>query len=104
MKFSRWLNIVFLAIFLSACGSGGPSVLPVNPTAALPPPAVTVVSASDPTLTLTSYLEAYKADDYNTMYGLLSKVTQDSVTLEDFAKRNRDALNQMSAGSFDYMD
>ena len=102
MKFSRWLNIVFLAIFLSACGSGGPSVLPVNPTAALPPPAVTVVSASDPTLTLTSYLEAYKADDYNTMYGLLSKVTQDSVTLEDFAKRNRDALNQMSAGSFDY--
>ena len=33
---------------------------------------------------------------------LLSKVSQDAITLEDFAKRNRDALNTMSAGSFDY--
>jgi penicillin-binding protein 2 len=32
----------------------------------------------------------------------LARVTQDSVTLEDFAKRNRDALNEMSARSFDY--
>jgi penicillin-binding protein 2 len=29
-------------------------------------------------------------------------VAQDSITLEDFALRNRDALNEMSAGSFDY--
>jgi len=36
------------------------------------------------------------------MYGLVSKVTQDTVTLEDFAKRNRDALNEMSAASFEY--
>ncbi len=36
------------------------------------------------------------------MYGLLSKVSQDAITLEDFAKRNKDALNEMSAGSFDY--
>ncbi|NTU57119.1 MAG: hypothetical protein HGA79_12800, partial [Anaerolineales bacterium] len=60
------------------------------------------VSAPDPNLTLTAYLEAYKVDDYNTMYSLISKVTQDAVPLEDFAKRNRDSLNQMSAGSFDY--
>jgi penicillin-binding protein 2 len=51
---------------------------------------------------LSAYLDAFKADDYNTMYGLLSKVSQDSITLEDFAKRNKDALNEMSAGSFDY--
>jgi penicillin-binding protein 2 len=63
---------------------------------------VTVASAPDPTLTLTAYLDAFKADDYNAMYGALSKVTQDSITLEDFAKRNRDSLNEMSAGSFDY--
>src|SRR4030095_2493899 len=41
-------------------------------------------------------------DDYNTMYSLLSKVAMDTITLEDFAKRNRNALNEMSAGSFDY--
>ena len=36
------------------------------------------------------------------MYALLSKVSQDAITLEDFARRNRDALDNMSAGSFDY--
>ncbi|MEP0803921.1 MAG: hypothetical protein HRF47_00400, partial [Chloroflexota bacterium] len=68
----------------------------------LPPPAVTVISAPDPSLTLAAYLDAYKADDYNTMYALVSKVTQDTLPLEEFAKRNRDALNEMSAASFDY--
>jgi hypothetical protein len=61
-----------------------------------------ITPAPDPTAPLTAYLEAYKADDYNTMYDQVSKVTQDAVTLEDFARRNRDALNEMSAGSFDY--
>ena len=102
MKFFRLINLIVITMFLGACGSNG-IVPPGSPTdIPLPPPEVTIVSTSDPTLTLTSYLDAYKADDYNTMYSLLSKVTQDSITLEDFAKRNRDALNQMSAGSFDY--
>jgi penicillin-binding protein 2 len=51
---------------------------------------------------LTAYLDAFKADDYNTMHSLLSQVSQDANPLENFAVRNRDALNVMSAGSFDY--
>lgn len=103
MKLFRWLNLIVIMTFLSACSSGGSGLIPSVPTdTALPPPAVTVVSAPDPSLTLAAYLDAYKADDYNAMYSLISKVTQDTVPLEDFAKRNRDALNQMSAGSFDY--
>jgi len=100
MKFLRWLNFIAVFFFLTSCGSGGVSVFPT--ATSLPPPIVTVASAPDPTLTLTAYLDAFKADDYNAMYGALSKVTQDSITLEDFAKRNRDSLNEMSAGSFDY--
>lgn len=103
MKLFRWLNLIVIMTFLSACSSGGSGLIPAVPTdTALPPPAVTVVSAPDPSLALAAYLDAYKADDYNAMYALISKVTQDTVPLEDFAKRNRDALNQMSAGSFDY--
>lgn len=103
MKLFRWLNLIVIMTFLSACSSGGSGLIPSTPTETLlPPPAVTVVSAPDPSLTLAAYLDAYKADDYNAMYSLISKVTQDTVPLEDFAKRNRDALNQMSAGSFDY--
>jgi penicillin-binding protein 2 len=102
MKFLRWLNLIAVLTFLSACGTGGGG-LPLFPTdTPLPPPLVTVSSVPDPNAALQAYLEAFKADDYNTMYGLVSKVTQDTVTLEDFAKRNRDALNEMSAGSFEY--
>lgn len=103
MKLFRWLNLIVIMTFLSACSSGGSGLIPSVPTdTALPPPAVTVVSAPDPSLTLAAYLDAYKADDYNSMYSLVSKVTQDTIPLEDFARRNRDALNQMSAGTFDY--
>lgn len=102
MKLVRWLNILVMFAFLSACGGGGigGSIFPTE--TALPQPIVTIVSAPDPDAALAAYLDAFKADEYNGMYALLSKVTQDSIPLEDFATRNRNALNEMSAGSFEY--
>jgi len=102
MKLFRWLNLIVVLSFLSACGTGGGGVALFPTDTPLPPPVVTVSSAPDANAALQAYLEAFKAEDYNTMYGLVSKVTQDTVTLEDFAIRNRDALNEMSAGSFEY--
>jgi penicillin-binding protein 2 len=102
MKLFRWLSIIVILTYLSACSStgiGGP-IFPTNTS--LPQPIVTIISAPDPATVLAAYLDAFKADNYNEMYGLLSKVSQDTITLEDFAKRNKDALNEMSAGSFDY--
>jgi cell division protein FtsI/penicillin-binding protein 2 len=101
MKLFRWLSILVILAYLSACSATGiGSVFPTDTP--LPQPIVTIVPAPDVAAVLTTYLEAFKADDYNTMYGMLSKVSQDAHTLEDFAKRNKDALNEMSAGSFDY--
>jgi len=100
MKFLRWLNLIIMFTFLTACNPG--SVTVFSTATSLPPPPVTITSVADPALALNAYLDAFKADDYNTMYSLVSKVTQDVITLEDFAKRNRNALNEMSAGSFDY--
>ncbi|HXF85443.1 MAG TPA: penicillin-binding transpeptidase domain-containing protein [Anaerolineales bacterium] len=103
MKILRWLNLIVLLAFLSACSSGGTGIFPPGATdTPLPPPIVNVTSAPDPNAAVQAYLDAFKAEDYNAMYALLSKVTQDTITLEDFAKRNREALNEMSAGSFDY--
>ena len=102
MKFLRWLNLIVIFSFLSACGGGGGGVALFPTDTPLPTPVFNVTSAPDPNVTLQAFLDAFKADDYNTMYSLVSKVTQDTVTLEDFARRNRDALNEMSAGSFEY--
>ncbi|MCI0549832.1 MAG: hypothetical protein L0287_02630 [Anaerolineae bacterium] len=101
MKFLRWLNAIVVLTFLTSCsGGGGISIFPTETP--LPQPIVTVFGAPDADAALAAYLDAFKVDDYNAMYGLISKVSQDTVTLEDFARRNRDALNEMSAGSFDY--
>lgn len=102
MKFLRWLNILAILTFLSACSSNGLPIPSFPTDTPLPAPPVTIIPAPSVDAAITNYLEAFKAEDYNTMYALLSKVSQDTYTLEDFAKRNRDALNEMSAGSFDY--
>ena len=102
MKFLRWLNLLLIPAVLSAC-SGGAINVPGFPTeTALPQPIVNVTSVPNVDAALRSYLDAFKADDYNTMYAKLGKVSQDANPLESFAVRNRDALNIMSAGSFDY--
>lgn len=102
MKFLRWLNILLILTFLSACSSTGigGSIFPTDTP--LPQPIVNVTSVPNVDAALRAYLDAFKADDYNTMHSLLSKVSQDANPLENFAVRNRDALNIMSAGSFDY--
>ena len=102
MKVLRWLNIILILTFLSACGSTGlgGSIFPTDTP--LPPPPVTIESAPSTDAAMAAYLDAFKADDYNGMYAMLSKVSQDAISLEDFARRNRDSLNEMSAGSFDY--
>lgn len=102
MKLLRWIHILLLPALLSACAGSGLNVPGFPTDTPKPPPQITIVSSAEPDLTLTAYLDAFKADDYNTMYSLLSRVSQDAITLEDFARRNRDALNIMSAGSFDY--
>ena len=102
MKFFRWLSGVVILTFLTSCGGGGGGISIFPTETPLPQPIVTVVGAPDADAALSAYLDAFKADDYNAMYGLVSKVSQDTITLEDFARRNRDALNEMSAGSFDY--
>lgn len=102
MKLFRLIHILLLPAFiLAACSSNGSaSIFPTETS--LPQPLVTIDSTPDVGAALSAYLDAYKTDDYNAMYAMLSKVTTDALPLDQFAKRNKDALNEMSAGSFDY--
>ena len=102
MRFFRWLNILLLLTFLSACSGAGMSPPGIPTDTAQPQPIVTINSVPSVDAALQAYLDAWKADDYNAMYARLSKVSQDANPLENFAVRNRDALNTMSAASLDY--
>ena len=105
MKRFRWANLILILAFLTACsggsnGIGFPSIF--NTPTPLPTPVIRITSAPDAQEPMRVYLEAFKSEDYTTMYDMLNQVSRDAISLEDFTDRHRDALNIMSAGSFDY--
>ncbi len=104
MKRIHWINLILIFTFLTACsgegnGIGFPAIFD-TPTP-LPTPSVRITSAPDAQEPMRLYLEAFKSEDYATMYEMLDQASREAISLEDFAARHRDALNTMSARSFD---
>jgi cell division protein FtsI/penicillin-binding protein 2 len=109
MKVLRWLNIILVLTFLSSCsagGNGGSAGSPFSNLFATPTPLPTahvqITPAPDAQAAVTKYLEAMKKDDYAGMYDLLTKSSHDGITLDDFSKRYKNALNEMSAASLEF--
>ena len=105
MKLLRWLQLFLLTLLLAACSSrsgGGPIGPLFGSSATLPPPSVGVTHAPDARAAMTNFLQALAKNDFASMYGLLSKVTQDGLTQDAFAAKYNDALNTMGASKLDY--
>ena len=105
MKSLRWINLILIATLLSACnGSSGGGLLPsiFNTPKPLATPSVEITSAPDAQEPMRAYLEAYKTEDYATMYGSISQASREGISAEDFAARHSDALNMMGAWGIDY--
>jgi penicillin-binding protein 2 len=87
---------LFAALALAACGgsAGTPS--------ALPSPAVTSVAAPDSEVAAARFLDAWKAQDYASMYEQLSPLTRDAITPEDFQARYDDVWRTAALTGIDY--
>jgi penicillin-binding protein 2 len=105
MKFRFFTaTLVLLLVLLGACapgGGGGPVGL-FGPTPTLPPPAVTVTSPPDPQAAMRAFLDAWKAEDYPSMYAAISQVSREGISQEDFTKRYTDALDTMNLAGLEY--
>jgi cell division protein FtsI/penicillin-binding protein 2 len=102
MKRLRWINLILIFSLLTACSLSSDGISIFSTPTPLPPPAVTISSAPDAEEPMRSYLDAFKSEDYAVMYAMLTQVSRDGITTEDFAARHSEALNTMSAGSIDY--
>ena len=105
MKSLRWIHFALILIFLSSCVSGGDGLPPIfgGPTSTpLPTAQARITPAPNENEAITKYLEALQQDDFETMYSMLTQASRDVVTLEDFSKRWNDALNAMSAATFEF--
>jgi len=102
MKISRWLSLTLVLIFLSACGGNGTNT--ASTPSKLPTAAVTTIPAPSTDAALQGFLDGLKAEDYGSMYKLLSHASQLAISEPDFAKGYNDALNQMGVpkGNIEY--
>jgi len=97
MKYRSFL--ILLAFLLAGCTGlkigHTPTPRPTpTPLPTLRNPQVHTTPAPQVEATAQAFLEAWKAENYASMYGMLAKVSQDAITAEDFTKRYQDtALN-----------
>lgn len=96
----RRATIVLLALVLGACTFGG-SRTP-DPTATLPAPGVTSISPPSPEAAVRQFLEAWKQGRYEDMYAMLTPLTQDSLSPEQFRQRYQEVHRGAALTGVDY--
>jgi penicillin-binding protein 2 len=96
MKLRTLFSLWILALLLSACS---PSTATPNPggtnltatrTPAQATPLVHTTSVPEVRTVAQTYLDAWVAEDYTTMYAMLTPASQDATTEEAFTKRHKD--------------
>ena len=97
--------LIIIALFaLAACspGSSPPPTAGPTRTPTLPPPDLNTTSAPDATQAAQAYLDAWKAEDYAAMYELLSPLSQEAISAEDFEAYYRGIAAEAALESVDY--
>ena len=105
MKTRYWV-LIFLLVVLAACNSSPQQTLTPTleptPTATLGPPGVSTTSVPDARLAAQSYLDAWKAEDYETMYAMLTSISKDAINFEDFEQNYRSIASEAALSAIDY--
>ena len=104
------LVILFMLIGVSSgCNSpvqestpSAPSVTSVTSMKTLPPPNTQTTPVPDVKEAAQAYLDAWKADDYATMYAMLTTVSQDAISEEKFTKWYKSVIAEAAVQSVDY--
>ncbi|MFN2198446.1 MAG: NTF2-like N-terminal transpeptidase domain-containing protein, partial [Anaerolineales bacterium] len=71
-------------------------------TPTLPPPPEKTTPVPDPEETVMAYLDAWKIDDYASMYNLLTTISQDAITEEEFTNWYKGIAAEMALNEIEY--
>lgn len=106
------LMVIFLVVLLFglACSLVEPEVQPTltepvaieTVTQALPTPVSKTTSVPDPKDTAVGYLEGWQSDEYDLMYDMLTAVSKDAITEEEFKERYLSVMREAAVKSLDY--
>lgn len=100
MKKKLWS--LLLVSLITACLPGR-STVSSTPTVLsnLPPPAVEITHAPDAKTAAQAFLSAWQGAQFEQMYAMLTPVTRDAVTLENFTNRYKETNNNLGLINFD---
>jgi len=107
LKLSVVISFVLFIVLAAGCKGQPPTATPtITPTPPPPTPtlgqvSIDVTPAPDPGPAAAAYLASWKQEDYAAMYGMLSRVSRDAITQDDFTKRYRDTIAEAAASSVD---
>ncbi len=103
MKFQHWLFILLIALLASCSTSPSVTTTPsLVPTRTLAQPGVGTTPVPDPGSVASAFLDAWKADDYETMYALITPLSQDAMSQESFVKHYAGIAAEMALSGIDY--
>jgi cell division protein FtsI/penicillin-binding protein 2 len=102
----RNLFFIAMALILISCSQATPpaqtSTVTVLPTPSLPEPQVETTTVPDPEVVARTYLDHWVAEEYPAMYEMLTQVSQDALSEEDFTARYKAVANEAALSSWDY--
>jgi penicillin-binding protein 2 len=101
MKIRLWILIALL-VSLAGCNQAASLVPTATKNIKSPPAALSTVNAPDVKVTARAYLDAWKANDYTAMYQMLSSVSQDAISQENFIKHYRGVAAEAALTGLDY--
>ncbi len=100
----RYLFLFIVLILLVGCGQSSESN--TTPTAVHTPtlnsPGVITTRVPDANAAAQNFLDAWVADDYASMYDMLTSISKDAITQEDFEKHYRGVVTEMALGGLEY--
>ncbi len=103
MKLRHWFILLLVALVVGC--SNTPTTTPTpsqDPTRTLKGPEVGTTPVPDAGSAARAFLDAWKADDYTSMYKSLTSLSQDAISQEDFSKHFRGVATEMALSSLDY--
>ena len=94
--------VLLMLLFLAACSNQKPSIQPTpQATPSLPPPGKFTTQAPPTEPAARAYLEAWSNEDYAKMYTLLTQVSIDALTEEEFSARYRNVAAEAALSGID---
>jgi penicillin-binding protein 2 len=90
--------LLTLSLILSSCTPSSFSVEGLGNTA---PSGTSSNNAADAQTAAVKFMDAWKQEDYASMYNLITRVSRDAITLEDFEKKYRDTAQNLGYNELD---